>query len=96
MTDQGTSLLQKLSLYEGYSNPNVSSNQSESQNSKKLTVSTVDEDYFHIKLRRLFGSSVESSFRNMEIELNKFFEDVKKFLDWLLEQKGIAEKNPKK
>ena len=95
MTDQVTSLLQKLSLYEGYSNPNVSSNQSESQNSKKLTVSNVDEDYFHIKLRRLFGSSVESSFRNVEIELNKFFEDVKKFLDWLLEQKGIAEKKSK-
>ena len=96
MTEQITSLLQKLSLYEGYSNSNsTSSNKSESQNSKKLTESTVDEDYFHIKLRRLFRSSVESSFRNVEIEINKFFQDAKIFLDWVVEQKGVAEKKSK-
>ena len=51
MTEKITSLLEKLSLYEGYSNSSASSNQTESQNSKKMTLSTVDEDYFHIKLR---------------------------------------------
>ena len=92
MTEKITSLLEKLSLYEGYSNSSASSNQTESQNSKKMTLSTVDEDYFHIKLRRLFGSSVESSFRNVEIKLDNFFQDAKKFLGWVVKQKGIDEK----
>ena len=92
MTEKITSLLEKLSLYEGYSNSSASSNQTESQNSKKMTLSTVDEDYFHIKLRRLFGSSVESSFRNVEIKLDNFFQDAKNFLGWVVKQKGIDEK----
>ena len=92
MTEKITSLLEKLSLYEGYSNSSASSNQTESQNSKKMTLSTVDEDYFHIKLRRLFKSPVENSFRNVEIKLINFFEDVKIFLVWVVEQKGIDKK----
>ena len=92
MTEKITSLLEKLSLYEGYSNSSASSNQTESQNSKKMTLSTVDEDYFHIKLRRLFKSPVENSFRNVEIKLINFFEDVKIFLGWVVEQKGIDKK----
>ena len=89
MTDQITSLLQKISLYDKKSNHDISSNQSESENSKKLTMSNVDENYFHIKLRRLFGSTVESSFSHVEIELTKFFQDVQTFLDWVVEQKGL-------
>ena len=46
MTETIKPLLEKLSLYEGYSNSSASSNQTESQNSKKMTLSTVDEDYF--------------------------------------------------
>ena len=92
MTETIKPLLEKLSLYEGLSNSNISSNQTESENSKKMTLSTVDEDYFHIKLRRLFGSSVESSFRNVEIKLDNFFQDAKKFLGWVVKQKGIDEK----
>ena len=92
MTETIKPLLEKLSLYEGYSNSNASSNQTGTQNSKKMTLSTVDEDYFHINLRRLFGSSVENSFRNVEIKLYNFFEDVKIFLGWVLEQKGIDKK----
>ena len=92
MTETIKPLLEKLSLYEGLSNSNISSNQTESENSKKMTLSTVDEDYFHIKLRRLFGSSVGSSFRNVEIKLDNFFEDVKIFLGWVEEQKGIDKK----
>ena len=92
MTETIKPLLEKLSLYEGYSNSNVSSNQTESQNSKKMTLSTVDEDYFHIKLRRLFKSPVENSFRNVEIKLEYFFQDVKIFLGWVVEQKGIDKK----
>ena len=92
MTEKITSLLEKLSLYEGYSNSSASSNQTESQNSKKMTLSTVDEDYFNIKLRRLFKSPVENSFRNVEIKLYNFFVDVKIFLGWVLEQKGIDKK----
>ena len=92
MTETIKPLLEKLSLYEGLSNSNISSNQTESENSKKMTLSTVDEDYFHIKLRRLFKSPVENSFRNVEIKLNNFFEDVKIFLGWVVEQKGIDKK----
>ena len=92
MTETIKPLLEKLSLYEGYSNSNVSSNQTESENSKKMTLSTVDEDYFHIKLRRLFKSPVENSFRNVEIKLINFFEDVKIFFGWVVEQKGIDKK----
>jgi hypothetical protein len=92
MTETIKPLLEKLSLYEGYSNSNVSSNQTESENSKKMTLSTVDEDYFHIKLRRLFKSPVENSFRNVEIKLDHFFQDVKIFLGWVVEQKGIDKK----
>ena len=92
MTEKITSLLEKLSLYEGYSNSSASSNQTESQNSKKMTLSTVDEDYFHVKLRRLFKSPVENSFRNVEIKLINFFDDVKIFLGWVVEQKGIDKK----
>ena len=92
MTETIKPLLEKLSLYEGYSNSNISSNQTESENSKKMTLSTVDEDYFHIKLRRLFKSPVENSFRNVEIKLINFFDDVKIFLGWVVEQKGIDEK----
>ena len=92
MTETIKPLLEKLSLYEGLSNSNVSSNHTESENSKKMTLSTVDEDYFHIKLRRLFKSPVENSFRNVEIKLINFFEDVKIFLGWVVEQKGIDKK----
>ncbi len=92
MTETIKPLLEKLSLYEGYSNSNVSSNHTESENSKKMTLSTVDEDYFHIKLRRLFKSPVENSFRNVEIKLAHFFQDVKIFLGWVVEQKGIDKK----
>ena len=92
MTETIKPLLEKLSLYEGLSNSNVSSNHTESENSKKMTLSTVDEDYFHIKLRRLFKSPVENSFRNVEIKLINFFDDVKIFLGWVLEQKGIDKK----
>ena len=97
MTEQISSLLRKVSLYEEPSNPSsTSSNQSESQNSKKLKQSTVDENYFHIKLRRLFNSPLESSFRNVEIDLNVFLQDVKQFLDWVKKQKQISEEESKK
>ena len=92
MTETIKPLLEKLSLYEGLSNSNVSSNHTESENSKKMTLSTVDEDYFHVKLRRLFKSPVENSFRNVEIKLINFFDDVKIFLGWVVEQKGIDKK----
>ena len=92
MTETIKPLLEKLSLYEGLSNSNISSNQTESENSKKMTLSTVDEDYFHVKLRRLFKSPVENSFRNVEIKLDHFFQDVKIFLGWVVEQKGIDKK----
>lgn len=90
MTDQISSLLSKVSAYEESSNSNTSSNKTESKNSKKLTETKVDEDYFHIKLRKLFHSSVESSFKKMEIYLKDFFQDAQKFLDWVVEQKGIT------
>ena len=48
MTDQISSLLQQVSIYNEFSNPSStsSSNQTESQNSKKLKESNVDENIF--------------------------------------------------
>jgi hypothetical protein len=90
-TDKISSLLHNISLYEELKSYTSSSNQSESQNSKKLNESTVDEKYFHIKLMKLLGITKESSFSNVKIELKSFFNDIEKFLDWVKKEKGINE-----
>lgn len=93
MSNQITSLLQKLSIYNEPSNASsTSSNLNESKNSPKLKESNVNENYFHLKIRRLLNSSVEDSFRNVKIVIKSFFEDVKIFLKWVKEKNGISQK----
>ena len=93
-TNKISSLIEKLSSYQEFtsaSSSSSSSNQSESQNSKKDKESSIDEKYFHLKIKKLLAAASSSSFSNVSVELRDFFEDVQRFLDWVVKQKGISE-----
>ena len=92
-TDDIATLLGKISTYQENQFLSSSSNNSESQNSNELKVSTVDEKYFHLKLKKLLCLPTESSFSNVNISLNVFFKDVERFLNWVISKKGITEEN---
>ena len=86
-------LLGKISTYQENQFLSSSSNNSESQNSNKIKGSTIDEKYFHLKLKKLLCLPTESSFSNVNISLNVFFKDVERFLNWVISKKGITEEN---
>ena len=92
-TDDIATLLAKISTYQENQFLSSSSNNSESQNSNKIKGSTIDEKYFHLKLKKLLCLPTESSFSNVNISLNVFFKDVERFLNWVISEKGINEEN---
>ena len=92
-TDDIATLLGKISTYQENQFLSSSSNNSESQNSNKIKGSTIDEKYFHLKLKKLLCLPTESSFSNVNISLNVFFKDVERFLNWVISKKGINEEN---
>ena len=92
-TDDIATLLGKISTYQENQFLSSSSNNSESQNSNKIKGSTIDEKYFHLKLKKLLCLPTESSFSNVNISLNVFFKDVERFLNWVISKKGITEEN---
>jgi hypothetical protein len=92
-TDDIATLLAKISTYQENQFLSSSSNNSESQNSNKIKGSTIDEKYFHLKLKKLLCLPTESSFTNVNISLNVFFKDVERFLNWVISKKGITEEN---
>ena len=92
-TDDIATLLAKISTYQENQFLSSSSNNSESQNSNKIKGSTIDEKYFHLKLKKLLCLPTESSFSNVNISLNVFFKDVERFLNWVISKKGINEEN---
>ena len=92
-TDDIATLLAKISTYQENQFLSSSSNNSESQNSNKIKGSTIDEKYFHLKLKKLLCLPTESSFTNVNISLNVFFKDVERFLNWVISKKGINEEN---
>jgi hypothetical protein len=92
-TDDIATLFGKISTYKENEFLSSSSNNSESQNSNELKVSTVDEKYFHLELKNMLRLPTESSFSNINISLNVFFKDIEKFLNWVISKKGITEEN---
>ena len=92
-TDDIATLLAKISTYQENQFLSSSSNNSEPQNSNKIKGSTIDEKYFHLKLKKLLCLPTESSFSNVNISLNVFFKDVERFLNWVISKKGITEEN---